>query len=448
MWSSNAFVGINRDSETTLQSIGQYIDDYIDLVENVPNDIVRGITQFHEKNHLYHDLLDKLERSLERAIACPDGDDVGRKNALLFVQKYLIEIQTLSDEKLNVGQAIYEQLEVKSRQLDLDIRAITAGQGGSSIFSPIKSSHRNSDIGNMPGSGSRSGSTSQYAANSRNNHNNSSSNNVNAGCASTTTPASASLSTAAAAGNNSEESQDSSVSPDHQENGHDQASAASVTTTSTRGKKRGGRGNHHHQHHQHHAKDSDNDEDNDADNESPIKEPTPGGGGKRTRRGAGNAPSSLSRKSSHQHDKSDVRDRDAVDDHGHQHPQHGHHASTGKGRGGGGGTKGGHRVKGSGQGSIAHHPHPRRGGRGSGSNHPSHRDSSPPSIYDEPSALDPDEPTYCVCQQISFGEMIGCDNPRCPIEWFHFACVHLTNKPKGKWYCPQCRGDRSNIQRK
>jgi hypothetical protein len=44
--------------------------------------------------------------------------------------------------------------------------------------------------------------------------------------------------------------------------------------------------------------------------------------------------------------------------------------------------------------------------------------------------------------------MIGCDNARCPIEWFHFACVHLTNKPKGKWYCPQCRGDRSNIQKK
>ena len=24
--------------------------------------------------------------------------------------------------------------------------------------------------------------------------------------------------------------------------------------------------------------------------------------------------------------------------------------------------------------------------------------------------LDPNEPTYCLCQQVSFGEMIGCDN--------------------------------------
>lgn len=56
--------------------------------------------------------------------------------------------------------------------------------------------------------------------------------------------------------------------------------------------------------------------------------------------------------------------------------------------------------------------------------------------------VDPNEPTYCVCQQVSYGEMIGCDNPDCTIEWFHFACVSLTSKPKGKWYCPRCSVDR------
>jgi hypothetical protein len=34
--------------------------------------------------------------------------------------------------------------------------------------------------------------------------------------------------------------------------------------------------------------------------------------------------------------------------------------------------------------------------------------------------------------------MVACDNPECPIEWFHFACVGLTEQPKGKWYCPDC----------
>lgn len=52
--------------------------------------------------------------------------------------------------------------------------------------------------------------------------------------------------------------------------------------------------------------------------------------------------------------------------------------------------------------------------------------------------LDPNEPKYCTCHQVSFGEMIACDNKECPIEWFHFACVDLKSKPKGKWYCPEC----------
>ena len=60
----------------------------------------------------------------------------------------------------------------------------------------------------------------------------------------------------------------------------------------------------------------------------------------------------------------------------------------------------------------------------------------PQEIIDMP--VDPNEPTYCLCQQVSYGEMIGCDNTDCPIEWFHFGCMQLTTKPKGKWYCPKC----------
>ncbi|CAI5636706.1 inhibitor of growth protein 3 [Oreochromis niloticus] len=51
---------------------------------------------------------------------------------------------------------------------------------------------------------------------------------------------------------------------------------------------------------------------------------------------------------------------------------------------------------------------------------------------------DPNEPRYCICNQVSYGEMVGCDNTDCPIEWFHYGCVGLTEAPKGKWYCPQC----------
>ncbi|XP_069485180.1 inhibitor of growth protein 3 isoform X2 [Ambystoma mexicanum] len=51
---------------------------------------------------------------------------------------------------------------------------------------------------------------------------------------------------------------------------------------------------------------------------------------------------------------------------------------------------------------------------------------------------DPNEPRYCICNQVSYGEMVGCDNQDCPIEWFHYGCVGLSEAPKGKWYCPQC----------
>ena len=42
---------------------------------------------------------------------------------------------------------------------------------------------------------------------------------------------------------------------------------------------------------------------------------------------------------------------------------------------------------------------------------------------------------YCWCQQEEHGRMIACDNNDCVREWFHFECVGLTRKPRGKWYC-------------
>ncbi|KAJ8773013.1 hypothetical protein K2173_028190 [Erythroxylum novogranatense] len=63
-----------------------------------------------------------------------------------------------------------------------------------------------------------------------------------------------------------------------------------------------------------------------------------------------------------------------------------------------------------------------------------------PVDVDQP--IDPNEPTYCVCHQVSFGDMIACDNENCQGgEWFHYSCVGLTPETrfKGKWFCPTCR---------
>ena len=83
-------------------------------------------------------------------------------------------------------------------------------------------------------------------------------------------------------------------------------------------------------------------------------------------------------------------------------------------------------------------------------------------VDDEGKPIDPSEPRYCICNGVSFGTMIQCDNSEvcatkrqycsfahltndrvqnCKYEWFHLECVDLTDIPARttKWYCPDCR---------
>lgn len=60
-------------------------------------------------------------------------------------------------------------------------------------------------------------------------------------------------------------------------------------------------------------------------------------------------------------------------------------------------------------------------------------------IVNEVNDEDNDNHLYCICRRTSFGEMIGCDNPKCKYEWFHYSCVGLTRAPRGRWNCPLCK---------
>lgn len=110
-------------------------------------------------------------------------------------------------------------------------------------------------------------------------------------------------------------------------------------------------------------------------------------------------------------------------------------------------------------------------------------------VDDEGNMIDPDEERYCLCNRVSFGTMISCDNVevsslstarvhdtlqlgpwafyssgpgldpglcpglnpstlvymltdrQCKLEWFHIECVGLDSIPARttKWYCPDCR---------
>lgn len=61
-----------------------------------------------------------------------------------------------------------------------------------------------------------------------------------------------------------------------------------------------------------------------------------------------------------------------------------------------------------------------------------------------------DETLYCFCRQVSYGDMIGCDNDDCKFEWFHYDCVGVTEPSKeGElWYCPDCRERKGRRGRK
>ncbi len=56
-----------------------------------------------------------------------------------------------------------------------------------------------------------------------------------------------------------------------------------------------------------------------------------------------------------------------------------------------------------------------------------------------------DDKKYCICQNVSYGDMVACDNGECPLEWFHWSCVGLRSEPTGDWLCPVCT---EKVQRK
>ncbi|POS80085.1 PHD-finger domain-containing protein [Diaporthe helianthi] len=62
-------------------------------------------------------------------------------------------------------------------------------------------------------------------------------------------------------------------------------------------------------------------------------------------------------------------------------------------------------------------------------------------VDEDGNVIDPQEQRYCVCNRVSFGTMVLCENVDCPYEWFHLECLGLKtekNLPK-LWYCPECR---------
>ncbi|KAK6084149.1 phd finger domain-containing protein [Seiridium cupressi] len=65
---------------------------------------------------------------------------------------------------------------------------------------------------------------------------------------------------------------------------------------------------------------------------------------------------------------------------------------------------------------------------------------------DDEGDIDANEPRYCYCNGVSYGEMVACDADDCEKEWFHLGCVGLRSAPSSstKWYCDNCKNRMKN----
>ena len=94
------------------------------------------------------------------------------------------------------------------------------------------------------------------------------------------------------------------------------------------------------------------------------------------------------------------------------------------------------------------------------------QDGEDSSIQGEDDEDGPGQERYCYCNEVSYGEMVGCDGDNCVREWFHLNCVGLNRAPAkngkssrqfglswnpakafpAKWYCEECKENVKNAK--
>merc|ERR1712141_301345 len=336
----NKFFFVKMQNQAAVEALysATFVEDYLDCVENLPNDLQRHLSRLREFDLIqYNEFLkdlDDLVLQFENETTAS-----GQRSILAKIQHGLIAAQDIGDDKLVTVQAMSDLIENKSRQLEHDSKILDFG--------------KDDEEEQTTGGGATGTSTSKT---SQNNTNNQTSSNV------TSTKA-------------------------------NQSSGSGTKTSKTeKAEKEGGK--------------------------PPVKrrkKQQPSADTSKSRGGAG-----------------DDREDDEVSNVSNRSGGSRSRGSMGGNKRGGGGGAGGQQIK-----KVS------RGKRTANYE----KDDSDKEVDLSNIEIDPDEPTYCLCDQVSYGEMIGCDNDLCPIEWFHFNCVQLASKPRGKWYCPKCRGDKQTVMK-
>ncbi|KAH8242925.1 hypothetical protein KR032_003040 [Drosophila birchii] len=407
-----------------------YVDNYIDSVENLPDDVQRQLSRIRDIDVQYRGLIRDVDHYYDLYLSLQSSPDAGRRSrSISRMHQSLIQAQELGDEKMQIVNHMQEIIDGKLRQLDtdqqnLDLKeerdryATLLDDGQPSKLQRLQSPMR--EQANQAGVGSGNGSLNgnglltdkgPYALSGY------------AGLVSG--------SGGLASGNGGSSTPNSERSERHASNGGNSGSNGNISggaggsgdlqrTGSKRSRRRNeslaNNGN---------SMEMGGNESNSANEASGSGGGGGSGNGERKSSLGGGSVSGQGRKANLQVGVGSLASGSAA-------------TSSGAAGGGASGSAGG----GAGGNNSGKKKKRKVRGAGASNTNVSAREETPP-----PETIDPDEPTYCVCNQISFGEMILCDNDLCPIEWFHFSCVSLVLKPKGKWFCPNCRGERPNVMK-
>lgn len=395
---------LNSFSLSEAQCIAHYISDYIDLVDNVPDEIARHLTQLHDLHHKCLILMEKLEDCNKMSNSC---DNKAKSNYLNIqrIEHYLIQLQEINDGKLRLAQNIFDMAEAKGKELDADYESILLGSAVNTLTNA-----RSSKLWNSQKNGEKclNGKTSMKEKNDKNGDliilnkrtlPKRACANKDEGSDQTEEVPKKKVSTIKAV--SKENSLPFNVVKSSKHSFYNFARNKKVNKLAIRLKARRTSGlsfslkkN---------SKKLQLESKSNSNNHSLKKEDH-----KELKNTTNNAPNGTIKRNEKTGVRNKVRDKISVKK---------NNAAS--------------KVKKS---KVA------------STDEESNDNNDSEEFIGEP--IDPNEPVYCLCGRVSFGEMICCDNDLCSIEWFHFPCVNLSHKPKGKWYCPSCRGERSNLPRK
>ncbi|KAJ8675051.1 hypothetical protein QAD02_010837 [Eretmocerus hayati] len=127
-----------RDN-SALESV--YVENYLDCVENLPNDLQRHFSHMLELDVNCQRYLREIDQH-QIVLAKSTSSTGARKFALAGVQNTLILLQDIGDEKLQLVQKIQELIEKKARQLDVNSRSLRPKIGQENNF-PLKVANAN-----------------------------------------------------------------------------------------------------------------------------------------------------------------------------------------------------------------------------------------------------------------------------------------------------------------